>query len=104
MGLASFISMTGPGPPFWDFITLYEASLTITQILTQYLIFPRFEGSFKKGYPNGQGRVRLGNNTVAWEGTFTNGAPDEEVTEELHKLFTHFHTYPLRMKRSLRRR
>jgi len=64
----------------------------------------RFEGSFKKGYPNGQGRVRLGNNTVVWEGTFTNGAPDEEVTEELQKLFTHFHTYPLRMKRSLRRR
>ena len=75
-----------------------------TKILNQYIIFPRFEGSFKKGYPNGQGRVRLGNNTVVWEGTFTNGAPDEEVTEELQKLFTHFHTYPLRMKRSLRRR
>ena len=66
--------------------------------------FPRFEGSFKKGYPNGQGRVRLGNNTVVWEGTFTNGAPNDQVTEELQKLFSHFHTYPLRMKRSLRRR
>ena len=27
--------------------------------------------------------MRLSNNTVVWEGTFTNGAPDEEVTEEL---------------------
>ena len=64
--------------------------------------FHRFEGSFKKGYPNGQGTVKLGNNSVLWEGTFTNGAPDQQVGEHLQRLFTHFHTYPLRMKTSLR--
>merc|ERR1712210_188145 len=62
----------------------------------------RFEGSFKKGYPNGQGAVKLSNDSVLWEGTFTNGAPDEQVGEGLQTLFTHFHTYPLRMKRSLK--
>jgi len=62
----------------------------------------RFEGSFKKGYPNGQGAVKLSNDSVLWEGTFTNGAPDEQVGDGLQTLFTHFHTYPLRMKRSLK--
>ena len=91
MGRESFISVTGPGSRIrMLFLGLYLNS------------FHRFEGSFKKGYPNGQGTVKLGNNSVLWEGTFTNGAPDQQVGERLQRLFTHFHTYPLRMKTSLR--
>lgn len=97
MGRESFISVTGPGSRITYTYTIRMVFLDL------YLnSFHRFEGSFKKGYPNGQGTVKLGNNSVLWEGTFTNGAPDQQVGEHLQRLFTHFHTYPLRMKTSLR--
>jgi len=60
----------------------------------------RFEGLFKKGYPNGPGRVLSANASLLWSGSFTNGAPEGEVEDDLQPLFDHFHKYPLRMKRS----
>jgi len=62
----------------------------------------RFEGHFKKGYPNGAGEVLSSNNTVLWSGTFSNGAFEGEVGEQLQNKFKHFHANPLRMRRSSR--
>jgi len=62
----------------------------------------RFVGTFKKGYPNGPSQVISANNSLIWAGNFTNGALDGEVGENLEEKFTHFHNYPLRMRRSSR--
>merc|ERR1712212_396164 len=56
------------------------------------------EGSFKRGYAHGPGVLYFSDGS-RFEGSFTNGSPDEQVGEGLQRLFTHFHTYPLRMKR-----
>jgi len=70
----------GPGVVYWDG--------------TGY----RLSSQFKKGYPHGQAVLSLPNNTVAWEGVFTNGVTEQEVEQELRTLFTFFTEKPFRSR------
>ena len=55
---------------------------------------------FKKGYPHGKASLSSSNNTVIWEGRFTNGVTTE-APAEIQRIFKVFREHSFRSKLKL---